>query len=248
MEYQNSEINRYSVDIVRLQEIRWPGSGNLKSENMTVFFSGKNNGNTRMGLSSVSRLVKKFEPINDRICYIVLTEKTFDTVIVNCYAPTETADCELKDLFYDDLDRVLENIPRESIKIVVGDFNAQVGWENIIKPIVGKESLHQESNNNGMRLISLCTDKGLIKSSINSVRSYRGADGNTDHYLKEITAYHNNLINILESNKPDTEPDIEKGWNIIKEAVNKAAYLFKKKTQTRDKPWFDDECRDVIEK
>jgi len=65
---------------------------------------------------------------------------------------------------------------------------------------------------------------------------------------KEITAYHNNLINILESNKPDTEPDIEKGWNIIKEAVNKAAYLFKKKTQTRDKPWFDDECRDVIEK
>jgi len=77
----------------------------------------------------------------------------------------ETADCELKVLFYDDLDRVLDNIPRESIKIVVGDFNAQVGRENIFKPIVGKESLHQESNNNGMRLISLCTDKGLVISS-----------------------------------------------------------------------------------
>jgi len=65
---------------------------------------------------------------------------------------------------------------------------------------------------------------------------------------EEITAYHNNLNNILESNKLDTEPDSEKGWNIIKEAVNKAAYLFKKKTQTREKPWFDDECRDVTEK
>lgn len=198
------------------------------------------------------------------------------------------------------------------------DYDAQVGRENIFKPIVGKESLHQESNNNGMRLISLCTDKGLVissthfqrkdiykytwiapggqyksqidhvviekrfKSSINSVRSYRGADGDTDHYLvisslkvklsrqwnmnqkgikknarldmdkiknqEEITAYHNNLNNILESNKLDTELDSEKGWNIIKEAVNKAAYLFKKKTQTREKPWFDDECRDVIEK
>lgn len=167
------EINRYNVDIVGLQEIRWPGSGNLKSENMTVFFSGKNNGKHDNGVgfvikSSVLRLVKKFELINDRICYIVLTGKTFDTGIVNCYAPTKTADCELKDLFYDDLDRVLDNIPRESIKIVVGDFNAQVGRENIFKLIVGKESLHQESNNNGMRLISLCTDKGLVISSTQS--------------------------------------------------------------------------------
>lgn len=50
----------------------------------------------------------------------------------------------------------------------------------------------------------------------------------------DITAYHNNLNNILESNQLDTEPDSEKGWNIIKEAVNKADSLFKKKTQTRE--------------
>jgi len=65
---------------------------------------------------------------------------------------------------------------------------------------------------------------------------------------EEITAYHNNLNNILESDKLDTKPDTEKGWNIIKEAVNKAASLFKKETQTREKPWFDDECRDITEK
>jgi len=137
---------------------------------MTVFFSGKSNGKHENGVgfiieASLSKLLKKFEPNNDRICYIVLTGKIFDTVIIKCFAPTETADCELKDQFYDDLDRVLDNIPRENIKIVVGDFNAQVGRENIFKPIVGKESLHQESNNNGMRLISLCTDKGLVISS-----------------------------------------------------------------------------------
>ncbi|KAL4143581.1 hypothetical protein QTP88_005899 [Uroleucon formosanum] len=42
------------------------------------------------------------------------------------------------------------------------------------------------------------------------------------------------------SNKLDMEPDNEKGWNIIKEAVNKATSL--------EKPWFNDECRDVTEK
>jgi hypothetical protein len=44
------------------------------------------------------------------------------------------------------------------------------------------------------------------------------------------------------------KPDTEKGWNFIKEAVYKAASLFKKETQTRKKPWFDDEYRDIIKK
>jgi len=48
----------------------------------------------------------------------------------------------------------------------MGNFNAQIGRKDIFKPIVGKESLHQKSNNNGMRLINLCTDKGLVISSM----------------------------------------------------------------------------------
>jgi exonuclease III len=120
LQYVLKEISRYNVDIMGLQEIKWPGSGNLKSRNMTVFFSGKNNGKHENGIdfiikTSLSKLVKKFEPINDRIRYTVLTGRIFDTVIINCYASTGTADCELKDQFYDDLDRILENIPRESI-------------------------------------------------------------------------------------------------------------------------------------
>jgi hypothetical protein len=87
-------------------------------------------------------------------------------VFINRYASTETADCELKEQFYDDLDGILDNIAKESIKIVERDFNAQAGWENIFIPIVGKESLYQESDNHGMRLIILCTEKGLIISSM----------------------------------------------------------------------------------
>lgn len=66
-------------------------------------------------------------------------------------------DCELKDQFYDDLDGVLGNIPRKSIKIVVGDFNAQVGREKFSNQLWAKKV--------SMRLLSLCTDKGLVISS-----------------------------------------------------------------------------------
>lgn len=33
-------IKEHNIDLVILHEIRWPESGNLKSNNMTIFYSG----------------------------------------------------------------------------------------------------------------------------------------------------------------------------------------------------------------
>jgi hypothetical protein len=37
------------------------------------------------------------------------------------------------------------------MKIMFGDFHAKLWSENIFKPIVGKESPHQDSKDNGVR-------------------------------------------------------------------------------------------------
>jgi hypothetical protein len=55
------------------------------------------------------------------------------------------------------------------MKILLGDFNVKVGREDIFKPIIGNESLHEASNDNGVRVINFAT--------------FRGADCDTDHYL-----------------------------------------------------------------
>jgi hypothetical protein len=91
--------------------------------------------------------------------------------------------------------------------------------ENIFKPTVGNESLHQGSNDNRIRIVNFATSKNLVvkstmfqhrnfhkytwtlpdeqthnqiyhilidrrwHSSILDVRSFRGADCDTDHYL-----------------------------------------------------------------
>jgi hypothetical protein len=47
------------------------------------------------------------------------------------------------------------------IKIILGDFNAKVSKENVHKPTVGNESLHNEINNNGLKLIQFAISKGL---------------------------------------------------------------------------------------
>jgi endonuclease/exonuclease/phosphatase family metal-dependent hydrolase len=105
------------------------------------------------------------------------------------------------------------------MKILLGDFNAKVGREDIFKPIIGNESLHEASNNNGVRVVNFATPKNLTVKSTTfphhniyihtwtspdgvthnhidhvlidkirhsntlGVRSFRGADCDTDHYL-----------------------------------------------------------------
>jgi endonuclease/exonuclease/phosphatase family metal-dependent hydrolase len=104
------------------------------------------------------------------------------------------------------------------MKIFLGDFNAHVGREDIFKPIIGNESVHKTSKDNGVRVVNFAISKNLIAkstfpnreirkdtwtspdgvthneidhvlvdkrrhSSILNVRSFRGADCDTDHYL-----------------------------------------------------------------
>jgi len=43
------------------------------------------------------------------------------------------------------------------MKILLGDFNAKVGRENIFKPTIGKESLHQDNNDNYVSMVNFAT-------------------------------------------------------------------------------------------
>jgi hypothetical protein len=47
------------------------------------------------------------------------------------------------------------------------DFNEKVGREDIFKPTAGSESLHEISNDNGVRVINFATSKSLtVKNTI----------------------------------------------------------------------------------
>ena len=51
------------------------------------------------------------------------------------------------------------------MKIVLGDINAKVGREVILKPIIGQECLHQNSNDKGVRIVNFATSKNLVVKS-----------------------------------------------------------------------------------
>uniref|UniRef100_A0A2S2QZI6 Transposon TX1 uncharacterized protein n=1 Tax=Sipha flava TaxID=143950 RepID=A0A2S2QZI6_9HEMI len=54
----------------------------------------------------------------------------------------------------------------------MGNFNTQIGRENLYRPIIELESLHLISNNNGMRIIHFATSKDLVVSSTFYSRKY----------------------------------------------------------------------------
>jgi len=54
---------------------------------------------------------------------------------------------------------VFEDFPKYHIKIMLGDCNVKVCREDIFKPTVGNESLHQCSNDDGVRIVNFVTEK-----------------------------------------------------------------------------------------
>jgi hypothetical protein len=51
-------------------------------------------------------------------------------------APSEEKSDESKDSFYEELEQIFYHFPKYRMKILLGDFNANVGRENIFKPTI----------------------------------------------------------------------------------------------------------------
>jgi hypothetical protein len=69
------------------------------------------------------------------------------------YAPTEHKADPGKDNFYEELQLVIDQIPKSDTILVLGDANAKLGKEDIFIEVSGKYTLHELSNRNGEMLL-----------------------------------------------------------------------------------------------
>jgi hypothetical protein len=79
------------------------------------------------------------------------------------------------------------------MKILLGDFSAKIGREDIFKSTIGNENLHEISNYNEIRVVNFATSKNLtVESTISPHRhihkyTWTSPDGNPynqiDHML-----------------------------------------------------------------
>jgi endonuclease/exonuclease/phosphatase family metal-dependent hydrolase len=165
----SDELKKYKADIVALQEIRWIGKGVMKKKDYDLYYSCHNKKHEFGTGFWVSKRMKNnviaFEPVNERICKLRIRGRFYNTTLITVHAPTEEKDDAVKEKFYDDLENVVEKCQANDMKIILGDFNAQVGKENIYRGHIGKHSLHNITNNNGIRLVNFAASKNLFVGS-----------------------------------------------------------------------------------
>ena len=63
------------------------------------------------------------------------------------------------------LEQVVCHFRKEQTKLLLGDFNVKLGKGGIFKPTIGNESLHQDCNNDDIRIENFATSKNLVVKS-----------------------------------------------------------------------------------
>jgi hypothetical protein len=156
---------------VGVQKVRWEVSDTETAGEYTFLF-GKGIENLELGTgffvhNRIISAVKWIEFVSDRMAYIKLRGCWCHIVDLNVRAPTEYKIDDIKDSFYEELERVFEKCPKYHNKILLGDVNAKVGREDIFIPTIRNESLHEISHDNGIRVVNSATSKNLtIKSKL----------------------------------------------------------------------------------
>jgi hypothetical protein len=95
------------------------------------------------------------------VSYIVLRGR-WCNIVLNEHAPSEEKSDDWKGSFYGELEQVIDNTLKYHMKILLGYLNAKVGREDILKPTIGNGSVHQDNNDNGVRIVNFATSKNLV--------------------------------------------------------------------------------------
>jgi len=135
----------------------------LKSRGLYFFSYGKRNeyqlGKRCFVHQRIVSAVKREEFVSDRMSYIVLRGGWCNIIILNVHDASEEKSDDTNNRFYDELEQGFDNFPKYHAKIMLVDFNAKLGTEDIFKPTNGNESLHQDSNDNSVRRLNSVTLK-----------------------------------------------------------------------------------------
>uniref|UniRef100_A0A670K960 Endonuclease/exonuclease/phosphatase domain-containing protein n=1 Tax=Podarcis muralis TaxID=64176 RepID=A0A670K960_PODMU len=159
-----NEMARINIDILGISELKWTGMGEFSSDDYHIYYCGqetrKRNGVALIVNKRVVKAVLGCNLKNDRMISIRIQGRPFNITVIQVYAPTTGAEEAEIEQFYEDLQDLIEVTPKKDVLLIIGDWNAKVGKQEI-KGTTGKFGLGDQ-NEAGQRLIEFCQENKLV--------------------------------------------------------------------------------------
>ena len=129
------DLRRVNIDILGVNELKWTGMGKFNFDNYHIYYSGqeshRRNGVALIVNKRVGKAVLGYNLKNDRMMSIRIQGRPFNITIIQVYAPTSIAEETEIEQFYEDLQHLLELTPKKDVLLILGDWNAKVGSQEI---------------------------------------------------------------------------------------------------------------------
>ena len=165
------EMGNYQLDILGISECRWTGSGKMntkndKGESYTIIYSGQKNTHHRgvaliMNRESANTLIE-WEPINERLIKARFNSKYCKLTIIQCYAPTNDSEYDMKEEWYDQLQAAVSKVPQHDVLLIMGDMNAKTGSDSTDRErAMGREGCGI-INDNGEKFVNFCLNNNCV--------------------------------------------------------------------------------------
>ena len=158
LEMVKQEMARMNINILGINELKWIGMGEFNSDDHYIYYCGqeslRRDGVAIIVNNRVQNAVLGCNLKSDRMISVRFQGKPFNITVIQVYALTSNAEEAEVEWFYEDLQDLLELIPKKHVFFITEDWNAKVGSQET-PGITGKFGLGVQ-NEAGQRLTEFC--------------------------------------------------------------------------------------------
>ena len=134
--------------------------GEFNSDHHYIYYCGQESLRRNGVALTVNKRVRKAvlgcNLKNARMISVHFQGKPFNITVIQVYAPTSNSEEAEVERFYEDLQDLLELIPKKDILFIIGDWNAKVGSQEI-PGVTGKFGFGVQKET-GQRLTEFCQE------------------------------------------------------------------------------------------
>ncbi|VDP42983.1 unnamed protein product [Schistosoma curassoni] len=185
--------------------------------------------------------------------------------IIQCCAPTNDNNDDIKDQFYGRLQSIIEKCPRNDLTILMGDLNAKVGIDNTgYEDIMGRHGLTGREKRNwgkickSVREADIASDHHLVVANLKlklkknwttgqtAIQRFNTAFLRDTDKLNKFKIALNNRFQALKDLLKEGETTMEDNWKSVKEALTSTCQEVLGLNKHHHKEWISIETLDRI--